>query len=78
MRFVLIALLVYLAYQFIFNFLVPLYIATQKIRKGFREMHNQANARQSSANPQDFTHTSSHKPGNKISKNDYIDFEEVK
>jgi hypothetical protein len=30
--------LIYLGYQFIFNFLLPVYRTTQQVKKGFREM----------------------------------------
>jgi hypothetical protein len=83
MRFVLIAVLVYLAYQFIFNFLIPVFIAARRIRKGFREMsagmnhsgsNNQTQASYSSAK-----HGSAqNSTGRLVSEDDYLDFEAIK
>jgi hypothetical protein len=68
--------LIYLGYQFIFNFVVPVYRATQKIKNGFREMngHNDSKAGQSASSPQQdaSSNTAKEKVG------EYIDFEEVK
>jgi hypothetical protein len=67
---------IYLAYQFIFNFLVPLYKATQQVKKGFRDMHNQMNNanENKNASPQQ---PHSQKKGKEI-VGEYIDFEEIK
>jgi hypothetical protein len=79
MRYVLYALLIWFLYQFIFKLVIPVYKASRKIKKGFREMQEKMNeqyrqqeqqAYSSSAN----TNTKSPKP----SSSDYIDFEEVK
>jgi hypothetical protein len=73
--------LIYLAYQFIFKFLIPVYKATQQIKKGVRNMSaqmNQSDNREDMKTQQSSPET---KPGNKISKEparDYIDFEEIK
>lgn len=83
MRIVLIAILVYLAYQFIFNFLIPVFITARKIRKGFREMsagmnqsgNNSQTQTSNFSSEQGFTKNYSSKPGN---KGDYLDFEEIK
>ena len=72
--------LIYLAYQFIFKFVIPLYRTTQQVKKGFREMSGRmnqpderdfANGQPSSTKPQP-------KDPNKKSVGEYIDFEEVK
>ena len=80
-------LLIYLGYQFIFNFLLPVYRATQQVKKGFREMsermdqsygHDDAKGfhdkNQNSSSQQ--TQSESN-PGNKKA-GEYIDFEDVK
>jgi sortase (surface protein transpeptidase) len=79
MRFVFYAILIYLAYQLIFNLIIPVVKTSRRLKKGFREMHEKMNqqygqhqpnnAQASSSSPED-------KP--KISKEDYIDFEEIK
>jgi hypothetical protein len=70
--------LIYLAYQFIFNFLVPVYKTTQRLKKGFREMHehmnDSANRKQNASTQQA---QSAGNPG-KTTAGDYIDFEEIK
>jgi hypothetical protein len=63
--------LAYMAYQLVFNFVLPIYRTTRQVRRGFRDMQNQGygasanQAKQATAKPQ--------KP-----VGDYIDFEEVK
>lgn len=78
MRIILIAILIYVAYQFIFNFIIPLYIAASRMKKGFKEMRSRMETYQSATNRQDYVHASSQKEGNKMNNEDYLDFEEVK
>ena len=72
------AILVYLVYRFVFNFLIPVSQAGKQMKDQFRNVHEhmeqQANAarqQQAAAQP---------KPAPKASETagDYIDFEEVK
>ena len=77
MKYVLYAILVIIAYQFIFKLVIPVFIASRKIKKGFREMHNRMQEEQMSqannpANSQNKPSPASEKAG------EYIDFEEVK
>jgi len=70
--------LIYMAYQFIFKFLIPVYRTTKHIRKGVRDMndrmHKSSNTQQNSSSSQnDQPKKSSGKP-----VGDYIDFEEIK
>jgi Sec-independent protein translocase protein TatA len=67
--------LIYLLYKLIFNFIIPIYQSTKKIKKQFGEMQskmkndmNQYQKQQKPAEPEPV----SKKEG------DYIDFEEVK
>ena len=87
MKYILFAILIYIAYQFIFNLVIPVYRTSRKIRKGFREMSARMNwsdgqppmeAYQSSVNKQNFATSVSQKPADKKSSDDYIDFEEIK
>jgi hypothetical protein len=71
-RAILYGLLIYLVYKFIFDLIIPVYKTTQKIKKGFSDMHNQMNQQQSS--PQSPTKESVPKE----KTGDYIDFEELK
>jgi len=86
-RFLLYFFLIYLGYQFIFKFLIPIFKTTQQVRKDVRTMsarmnqsdgHDRTNAfsktQQNSSSPQP-------KSPDKSSKEpigDYIDFEEIK
>jgi hypothetical protein len=76
MKYVLFALLVYLAYQFIFNLVIPVYRTSRRIRKGFKEMHSRMQQESSNAGqqPHDFKERSTARPD----PDDYIEFEEVK
>jgi hypothetical protein len=71
------AFLIYLAYRFIFHFIIPVYKTTRQVKKQFREMNsrmedyvNQQRANQQPASPQPEV--------KKEQAGDYIDFEEVK
>ena len=65
--------LIYLLYKLIFNFIIPIYQSTKKIKKQFGEMHskmqNEMNAYQNQPKPQQ--QPAPEKEG------DYIEFEEV-
>ena len=77
MSIILYAILAFVLYQFIFKLVIPVYLTTRKIKKGFREMHSrmeqQMNQKQGSTDPQQAS-----KPAPKAKAGDYIDFEEVK
>jgi hypothetical protein len=77
LRVLLYIFLIYLVYQFVFKFLIPLYNTTQQLRKGFHEMNNRMNANgephdSSPQQPRQNNSTPSEKVG------EYIDFEEIK
>jgi len=74
MKYIFFAILVYVAYQFIFNLVVPVYRATHKIKKGFRDMHDQMKEKMD----QQKAETTSTKAKSSKPLGDYIDFEEVK
>ena len=77
MKYVLFAILAYILYQFIFKLVIPVYLASRKIKKGFREM--QSRMQEQMQQQQGFTtQTSSSNPAPKTKAADYIDFEEVK
>lgn len=80
-------LLVYLGYQFIFNFLIPVYRTTQQVRKGFREMSEHKDRSNSHQEANDFYDKKQNSPSQQTQsegtrENDkvgeYIDFEDVK
>ena len=66
--------MIYLVYQFVFKFLIPLYNTTQQLRKGFHEMNNRMNANGGPSAEQ--TRQNNDTPKEKVGE--YIDFEEIK
>ena len=72
LRVILYGLLIYTIYKVVFDLIIPVYKTTQKIKRGFRNMHNQMNQQSPSQQP------SSPKPAKEGKAGDYIDFEEVK
>ena len=77
MKYVLYAILAYIIYQFIFKLVIPVYLASRKIKKGFKEM--QSRMQEHMQQQQGYTaQPSSSKPEPKTKAGDYIDFEEVK
>jgi hypothetical protein len=75
-RILLYIFLIYLAYQFIFRFIIPIYKTTQQVKKGFREMHDRMNDAAGGDQPPSSTQSSSTTPKEKVGE--YIDFEEIK
>lgn len=76
-RFLLYFFLIYLGYQFIFKFLIPIFKTTQQVKKDVRAMHDRMNEMANTQNP---VPPQTKSPG-KTSKEpigDYIDFEEIK
>jgi len=77
MKYVLYAFLAYILFQFIFKLVIPVYMATRKIKKGFREMQEKMQEQQNQQ--QGYTpQASATKPEPKTKAGDYIDFEEVR
>jgi Sec-independent protein translocase protein TatA len=79
-------LLLYMLFQFIFRFVVPVFVAARKMRKGFKAMKEQMNNAQQ-GNYQGFNNTTESqstaystqkKDTPPAQKEDYLDFEEVK
>lgn len=68
--------LLYLLYKFIFDFIIPIYESSKKIKKQFGEMQekmqNDLNKYHNAPNPQQQQQPTAKKEG------DYIDFEEKK
>lgn len=73
LRFLFYAFLVFLLYKLIFDFIVPIFKTTQRIKQGIRDMHNkmQQNMNGSQPQPQPSKPKADH-------SGDYIDYEEVK
>lgn len=78
LRLLLYALLAWFLYNLIFKFIIPVYKTTRQMKQKFREM--QTNMQENMNQQQDFTAKprSEERPATKKSKEDYIDFEEIK
>jgi hypothetical protein len=72
------AFLFYLAFRLIFDFILPIYRTTQKVRKGFQEMNARMN-RGTEPYKQQQTQTQQNQDNtSKGGIGEYIDFEEIK
>lgn len=79
MKYVLYAILAYVLFQFIFKLVIPVYLASRKIKKGFREMQTKMQEHMQQQQQGYTPQPSPSKPEPTKSKaGDYIDFEEVK
>ena len=77
LRFLLYLFLGWLASNFIFRFIIPVYRTTRQLKKKFREMHD--HMQEERVNQQGFDHQPSpQKSAPQASGKDYIDFEEIK
>ncbi len=78
MKYVLYAILAYILYQFIFKLAIPVYLASRKIKKGFREMQSKIQEHMQQQQQGYTAQPSATEPEPKRKAGDYIDFEEVK
>ncbi len=80
LRFILITLGIYIAYKVVFDLVIPIFRATQKIRRQFgdiqQQMQDQMNATQNGHPHQPASQPSATPQQSRAG--DYIDFEEVK
>lgn len=76
-KYVLLALLLYIAYQFIFKLVVPVYRTTKQVKQKFREMQSRMDEQQKQQQSYSPGYAEP-KTGKKENIGDYIDFEEVK
>jgi len=77
-RVLLLILLFWFLYNLVFKFIIPVYNTTREMKQKFREMQNRmqdpVNQQQDHSN----TTTAAPKPTSKATREDYIDFEEIK
>lgn len=79
MKYILFGILIYIGLVFIFRIVIPVFIASRKIKKGFREM--QGRMEEQMCQQQQQQGYTPQEPGPQKPKEkagDYIDFEEVK
>ena len=74
------AIVLYLLYRFVFNFLLPVVRTTRQVRQQFRNMQEGMGEQQSFGSGERVqTQQKQERPsGGKPPKGDYIDFEEIK
>ena len=69
--------LIYILYKLIFDFIIPIYQTTKRVKKQFGEMHSKMQDQMNTFNQQQSASTS--KPSSEPKKNEeYIDYEEIK
>ncbi len=73
-RIILYSILILIAYNLIFKLIIPFYIATKQVKKGFRDMQDKMN---NQMNQQEGFQPDT-KPEQKKPAADYIEFEEIK
>lgn len=76
-RILLYAFLFYLLYRMIFDFIIPVYKTSNRLKKGFRDAH-QKMSEQMNNSKQYSTNLPKSSAPSKASKYDYIEFEEIK
>jgi len=76
--------LLYILYKLIFDFIIPIYNTTKKVKNQFGEMHNKMQDQMNAFNQQQASSSSKGSPLGKTTANDpakkedYIDYEEIK
>lgn len=70
--------LIYILYKLIFEFIIPIYQTTKKVKRQFGEMHNKMQEQMNTFNKQQSPGTSTDKKEPVKSNEEYIDYEEVK
>ena len=68
--------LIYMAYKFVFDFIIPIYRTTKQVKKGFREMNDRMNEHMRQQRGEQHPIQEPQKPQQK--EGDYIEFEEIK
>ncbi|HEY8688968.1 MAG TPA: hypothetical protein VIM07_07010 [Chitinophagaceae bacterium] len=69
--------LIYILYKLIFDFIIPIYNTTKKVKSQFGEMHKKMNEQMNTFNQQQANAPKKSTP-DPVKKEDYIDYEEIK
>jgi hypothetical protein len=75
LRFLFFAFICYLGYRLVFDFIIPVYRTTRRVRKSFREMHERMNEHSGHYQNENAANQDQDKQGG---VGEYIDFEEIK
>ncbi|HEV8084560.1 MAG TPA: hypothetical protein VGP55_15235 [Chitinophagaceae bacterium] len=70
--------LIYILYKLIFDFVIPVYNTTKKVKKQFGEMHSKMQDQMNTFNKQQATRPSATTTEPAVKKEEYIDYEEIK
>jgi sortase (surface protein transpeptidase) len=66
--------ILYILYKFIFDFIIPIYTTTRKVKQQFGEMHEKMQEQMNAQNKRQAQNPTPKQP----SSDEYIDYEEVK
>ncbi|MDQ6755937.1 MAG: hypothetical protein M3004_03290 [Bacteroidota bacterium] len=69
--------LIYILYKLVFEFIIPIYQTTKKVKNQFGEMHNKMQDQMNTFTKQQ-NNTATKPAEQSAKKEDYIDYEEVK
>jgi hypothetical protein len=76
--FLFVAFVAYLVFKLVFDFILPIYRTTKRVRKGFREMQERMNGQSEQYSRQETATKQNQTNNNKGGVGEYIDFEEIK
>jgi hypothetical protein len=76
--FLFLAFVAYLVFRLVFDFIIPIYRTTKRVRKSFRDMHERMNGQTEPYSQQQPPGTKQNQSNNKGGVGEYIDFEEIK
>ncbi len=78
LKLILYGLLIWFLYNLVFRFIIPIYKTTREVKKKFSEMQGRMQDQMNQQAGYNTPPRGQEKPAEKVSKGDYIDFEEVK
>lgn len=70
--------LIYILYKLIFEFIIPVYQTSKKVKKQFGEMHTKMQEQMNKFDAQNSPQTQAGPDTQQKIKEDYIDYEEIK
>ncbi|HUS02808.1 MAG TPA: hypothetical protein VMY77_13820 [Chitinophagaceae bacterium] len=70
--------LLYILYKLIFDFIIPIYRTTKRVKKQFGEMNAKMQEQMNTYNQQQNAQGSASPREETVKKEDYIDYEEIK
>ena len=70
--------LLYILYKLVFDFIIPIYTTTKKVKRQFGEMHNKMQEQMNTFNAQQRNAAAKPTAPQPSQKEDYIDYEEIK